>query len=76
MEPSTERNSTRQSRMKEKDRQKIMLLWVLLILNICALMHKMLNILISPIVFKSENFCICNNKIKMYLVNTEDQIIA
>ena len=46
-EPSTERDSTRQSRMKEKERQKLRFLWVLLMLYICALMHKMFDILIS-----------------------------
>ena len=45
-ESSTERDSTRQSRMKEyrmkeKDRQKLRFLLVLLMLYICALMHKM-----------------------------------
>lgn len=48
-EPSTERDSTRQSRMKEKERRKLRLLWVLLMLYICAFMHKMFDILISPI---------------------------
>ena len=47
--PSTESDSTRQSRMKEKERQKLRFLWVLLMLYICALMHKMFDILISPI---------------------------
>ena len=48
-EPSTERESTRQRRMKEKERQKLRVLWVLLMLNICAFMNKMFDILISPI---------------------------
>ena len=46
-EPSTERDSKRQRRMKE--RQKVRFLWVLLVLYICVLMHKMFDILISPI---------------------------
>ena len=33
-EPSTERDSTRQSSMKEKERQKLGFLWVLLMLYI------------------------------------------
>ena len=48
-EPATERNSTRQSRMKEKEGQKLRFLWVLLMLYMCALMHKMFDILIPPI---------------------------
>ena len=48
-EPSTERDSTKQRRMQEKERQKLRFLWVLLMLSICALMHKMFDILISPI---------------------------
>ena len=48
-EPSTERDPTRQSRMKEKKRQKLRFLWVLLMLDICTLMHKKINILTSPI---------------------------
>ena len=48
-EPSTERDSTRQRRRKEKERRKVRFLWVVLMLYICALMHKMFDILISPI---------------------------
>ena len=48
-EPSTERDSTRQSRMKEKEQRKLRFLWVLLMLYICAFMHRMFDILISPI---------------------------
>ena len=48
-EPSRERDSTKQRRMQEKERQKLRFLWVLLKLSICALMHKMFDILISPI---------------------------
>ena len=33
-EPSTERDSTRQSRMKEKERQKFRFLWVLLVIHL------------------------------------------
>ena len=44
-EPSTERDLTTQSRMKEKERQKRRFLWVLFVI----LMHKMFDILISPI---------------------------
>ena len=46
-EPSTERDSKRQRRIKEKERQKVRFLWVLLKLYICVLMHKMFDILIS-----------------------------
>ena len=45
-EPSTERDSTRQSRMKEKEWRKLRFLWVLLTLYICAFMHKMFDILL------------------------------
>ena len=48
-EPSTEKDSTRQSRMKEKERRKLRFLWVLLMLYICVFMHKMFDILISLI---------------------------
>ena len=48
-EPSTEKDSKRQRRMKEKERQKVRFLWVLLMLYICVLMHKMFYFLISPI---------------------------
>ena len=48
-EPSTEMDSTRESRMKEKEQRKLRLLWVLLMLYICAFMHKMFDILISAI---------------------------
>jgi len=46
-EPSTERDSKRQRRIKEKERQKVRFLWVLLMLYICVLMHKMFDTLIS-----------------------------
>ena len=48
-EPYTERDSTKQRRMQEKERQKLRFLWVPLMLSICALMHKMFDILVSPI---------------------------
>ena len=48
-EPSTERDSTRQSRTKEKERRKLRSLLVLLMLYICTFMHRMFDILISPI---------------------------
>ena len=48
-EPSTERDSTRQSRTKQKERRKLRSLWVLLMLYICTFMHRIFDILISPI---------------------------
>ena len=48
-EPSTERDSTRESRTKEKERRKLRSLLVLLMLYICTFMHRMFDILISPI---------------------------
>lgn len=48
-EPSTEWDSTRQLHMKEKERQNVRFLWVLLMLYIFVLMYKMFDILVSPI---------------------------